>query len=71
MFEIAVAVPIVLILLLALELLFRWFDRLRAAADKRFAEQPRDDLIEHAARYHRIDTKDLHKDEVPGRDDSA
>ena len=28
MFEIAVAVPIVLILLLALELLFRWFDRL-------------------------------------------
>ncbi len=62
MFEIAVAVPIVLMLLLALELLFRWFDRLALAADKRFAEQRRDDLIEHAARYHWIDTKDLHKD---------
>jgi hypothetical protein len=55
-FEIAVAVPIVLILLLALDLLFRWFDRLALAEDKRFAEQRRDDLIEHAARYHRIDT---------------
>ena len=54
MFEIAVAVPIVLILLLALELLFRWFDRLALAENKRFAEQRRDDLI---------DTKDLHKDD--------
>jgi hypothetical protein len=62
-FAIAVAVPIVLILLLAFELLFRWFDRLGLAADKRFAEHRRDDLIEHAARYHRIDTKDLHKDD--------
>ncbi len=35
MFEIAVAVPIVLILLLALELLFRWFDRLGAATPHR------------------------------------
>ncbi len=63
LYEIAVAVPIVLTLLLALELLFRWFDRLALAEDKRFAEQRRDDLIEHAARYHRIDTKDLHKDD--------
>ena len=63
MFEIAVAVPIVLILLLALEILFRWFDRLGAAADKRFAEQRRHDLIEYAERYHWIDTKDLHKDD--------
>ena len=63
MFEIAVAVPIVLILLLALELLFRWFDRLALAEDKRFAEQRRDGLIEHAARYHWIDTEDLHKDD--------
>ena len=57
MFEIAVAVPIVLILLLALELLFRWFDRLALAEDKRFAEQRRDDLVEYTERYHWKDTR--------------
>ena len=49
MSEILIAAPIVGVLLVALELLFRWFDRLGAAADKRFTEQRRDDLIEHAS----------------------
>jgi len=65
-FEIAVAVPIVLILLLALELLFRWLDHLvkdaeRYVDEQRLAEYA--EYAEYAARYHRIDTKDLHKDD--------